>query len=102
MGAASSRSLYDRAPELSGLLHACIPSSSRCNPAAIVGASFPRLDNQQHVPHQGTLNTVDKMGKDHDTDLFEWVEELKSTIDIEQVMFYWDAIFTYFNVICST
>ena len=28
--------LHDRAPVLTGLLHACIPSSSRCNPAAIV------------------------------------------------------------------
>ena len=56
----------------------------------------------QDSPHQGTLNTVDKMGKDHDTDLLEWVEELKSTIDIEQATFYCDAFFTYLNVICSS
>ena len=29
--------LHDKAPVLSGLLHGCIPSTSRCNPAAIVG-----------------------------------------------------------------
>ena len=29
--------LHDKAPVLSGLLHACIPSTSKCNPAAIVG-----------------------------------------------------------------
>ena len=45
------------------------------------------------LSHQGTLNTVDKMEKDHDSELLEWVEELKSIIDIEQVMFHWDAIY---------
>ena len=56
----------------------------------------------QDSPHQATLNTVDKMGKDHDTELLEWVEELKSTIYIEQVIFYCDAILTCLNVICSS
>ena len=35
------------------------------------------------------------MGKDHDSELLEWVEELKSTIDTDQVMFYCDAIYNF-------
>ena len=50
------------------------------------------------LSHQGTLNTVDEMGKDHDSELIEWVEELKSTIDTEQVMFYCDAIYSFNGV----
>ena len=41
---------------------------------------------------------MDEMGKDHDSELLEWVEEMKSTIDTEQVMFYCDAIYIMLQV----
>ena len=47
------------------------------------------------LSYQGTLNAVDEVGKDHDSELLEWVEELKSTIDTEQVMLYCAAVYNF-------
>jgi len=40
------------------------------------------------LSHRGTLNAVDEMGKDHDSGVLEWAQQLKSTINMEQVLLY--------------